>query len=934
MNSQMKDRKSRRRFAKLMSLTLSASLMLGNVVFAYAGVDDPNMPLSDTPNVSLEDEAGFIEENATASVSGAIDVASLNVSANVSPNSISINPIADPEKEITDQGMAVVSGNVVSDDEIVLSYNKDAKVASANTLSPNPLMIVGDVSKNSKDNVYVSFNVTDHSTSVNEKYYEGTTRSISVGSISWNNEGSSSDNAISINNGNLEVYLSGETISKTASNNSPETIVAAQQEAEKEIQKAQIRKNWGARDVVVSDDNLIQSVAWTTDNDTSTATLTISTNKGIISEDGLYFKGTATKENVATVTVSSDNDPVDKPEQITSLSGALKDKNISANINDINKTGKLVISVNKLSSLSVNGKAVTSANLTDANWKLELSANKAPASISVGDKLSANLLVTATSTNTVYAGNGTITNAATITVISNNTSDKPENKPEQITSLSGALKDKNISANINDINKTGKLAISVNKLSSLSVNGKAVTSANLTDANWKLELSANKAPASISVGDKLSANLLVKATSANKAYTGNGTIVNAATITVISGGNSDKPGTDTTKHVLEVSPKEVDWDGATITVSSDTAKECSFYSADKAIISDSDLGGLKPVSENCKFVSKNATYKTNWKDAGKYIAVVTGEKDTFSVSNCYVGKKVAVKDIKVDKTDFKVTMKDGKAVEKIEKITIQNVNGKTDPKVTLDDFDFEWDIPGTAKVNNDVKIKFTAKATNKYYTGSCSVTVGKVIKVTTTSVTKKNNPMKVSKTALTFKVGDKKAQTIKITKAQGKITYSIDKKGKKVIKVTANKTNTSLKVTPKTKKAAGVATITVKAAGNSTYKPATKKITVTVMPKQKPTAKVKSVKVVSKKAKTAKVTWKAIKNDKKVNGYQIQYATSKKGLSKGKLITVTGAKKATYTIKKLKKGKKIFVRVRAVNTKNGASNPSKKWSAVKSCKVK
>ncbi len=186
--------------------------MLGNVVFAYAGVDDPNMPLSDTPNVSLEDEAGFIEENATASVSGAIDVASLNVSANVSPNSISINPIANPEKVITDKSMVVVSGNVVSDDEIVLSYNKDAKVQSANTLSPNPLRIVGDVSKNSKDNVYVSFNVTDPSTSVNEKYYEGTTRSISVGSISWNDEGSSSDNAISINNDNLEVYLSGETI--------------------------------------------------------------------------------------------------------------------------------------------------------------------------------------------------------------------------------------------------------------------------------------------------------------------------------------------------------------------------------------------------------------------------------------------------------------------------------------------------------------------------------------------------------------------------------------------------------------------------------------------------------------------------------------------------------------------------------------------------
>lgn len=933
----MKDRKSRRRFAKLMSLTLSASLMLGNVVFAYAGVENPNTPLSDDPNLTIQQEqnGAIIEDalNEGQATAGEVDIStfpssSFNVSVN--PTSISINPVSDPNAEIAKQ-MRVTSINLVSGDgTVLLSYNSSN---SGNKLSLNQLsaslndITSKEISRESVSNISATVKVTTStgdltaSSNADGKHYTGAQVVKQVATVSWNDEGSTSKNAISINTPGLSVTATPSEKTLNFATGTPSENILEALSANKI--SANVTRDWDTSSILTNDKLTVTTTSpWTTsDNKTYTCNVKVNVN-GTVEQDGVFYDGTVSDVPVIVdVTYTSSKDDI----TAKTVTAALKDSSISINVD---KKELPSIKVANIESLSVDNVGVASTNLTDNNWEFKLSANGLDTA-QVNATVSADLLVKATASNNDYTGSATVKNVAMIKVVSDNGTPKD---PEKITNVNGVLKDKNISANINDINKTGKMDISINKLSSLSVNGKAVPSANMTDKNWKLELSTNKAPASISVGDKLSANLLVTATSTNTAYTGNGTIVNAATITVISGNN--KPGEDTTKHILAVSPKEVNWDGDTITVSSATAKECTLYRADKAIISDSDLAGLTTVSANCKFVSGNATYKTNWEDAGKYIAAVTGEKDTFSVSNCYVGKKVAVKDVKVNKTDFKITMKDGKAVEEIGKITVGNVNGKTDPKVSIDDFNFEWDIPGNAKVNDAVKIKFTAKATNKYYTGSCSVTVGKVIKVTTTPVIKKSNTMKVSKTALTFKVGDKKAQTIKVTKAQGKITYTIDKKGKKVIKVTANKANTSLKVTPKTKKAAGVATITIKAAGNSAYNAATKKITVTVMPKQKPTAKVKSVKVVSKKAKTAKVTWKAIKNDKKVNGYQIQYATSKKGLSKGKLITVQGAKKATYTIKKLKKGKKIFVRVRAVNTKNGASNPSKKWSAVKSCKVK
>ena len=82
----------------------------------------------------------------------------------------------------------------------------------------------------------------------------------------------------------------------------------------------------------------------------------------------------------------------------------------------------------------------------------------------------------------------------------------------------------------------------------------------------------------------------------------------------------------------------------------------------------------------------------------------------------------------------------------------------------------------------------------------------------------------------------------------------------------------------------------------------------------------------NKKAKKMFVSWKKVKGAK---GYQIQYATNKK-YRKAKKITTS---KTKYTIKKLKKKKTYYVRVRAYAVNNGKKVYGK-WSKVKKVKIK
>ena len=114
---------------------------------------------------------------------------------------------------------------------------------------------------------------------------------------------------------------------------------------------------------------------------------------------------------------------------------------------------------------------------------------------------------------------------------------------------------------------------------------------------------------------------------------------------------------------------------------------------------------------------------------------------------------------------------------------------------------------------------------------------------------------------------------------------------------------------------------TLYAIWESNQKPTIEKPTI-----EKPTIKKSTIKKLSEGKKSFKITWKKVKG---VSGYQVQYSTSKKFAKKtSKIITCKGNKKFTKTVKKLKSGKKYYVRIRGykiVGTKKSYS----KWSAAK-----
>lgn len=112
--------------------------------------------------------------------------------------------------------------------------------------------------------------------------------------------------------------------------------------------------------------------------------------------------------------------------------------------------------------------------------------------------------------------------------------------------------------------------------------------------------------------------------------------------------------------------------------------------------------------------------------------------------------------------------------------------------------------------------------------------------------------------------------------------------------------------------------------GGDVYSPTTVK----VKTKGAPSA----TKITSLKARSKGLTVKWKKQSKKTSGYQVQYSTSKKFKSK-KTVTIKGKKKNSRVLKKLKGGKKYFVRVRAYRSINGTKLYSK-WSKVKSKKTK
>lgn len=164
----------------------------------------------------------------------------------------------------------------------------------------------------------------------------------------------------------------------------------------------------------------------------------------------------------------------------------------------------------------------------------------------------------------------------------------------------------------------------------------------------------------------------------------------------------------------------------------------------------------------------------------------------------------------------------------------------------------------------------------------------------TAVVTKAEQVISVTTASYTKKVGDAPfSLRVKITTGNGSLKFqSSDTKVAEV----SNKGKVTLK-------GAGVCTVTVTAAGTSTYNEKTAQVTIKVGPKK---AKLKSLKAAKGKKLTVKWT-----KDNAASGYEIQYSL-KSNFKSAKKVTVAKASASSTVIKKgLKPGKKYYVRVRA-----------------------
>ena len=181
---------------------------------------------------------------------------------------------------------------------------------------------------------------------------------------------------------------------------------------------------------------------------------------------------------------------------------------------------------------------------------------------------------------------------------------------------------------------------------------------------------------------------------------------------------------------------------------------------------------------------------------------------------------------------------------------------------------------------------------------------------TTEKKTQKSN-QKITGISSSYKKAYNSSFTLK-PKAKGKITYkssntkvaTVNSKGKVKIKGT------------------GKVTITITAKETSAYKKQTKKVTIYAVPGKR------DIKKLSSGKKKLTVQWK---KDNRSDGYQVQYTTDKK-FKKAKSIVIGKKQTTKQTIKKLKTGKKYYVRIRSYKKINGKKYYGT-WSSKKTVKV-
>lgn len=185
----------------------------------------------------------------------------------------------------------------------------------------------------------------------------------------------------------------------------------------------------------------------------------------------------------------------------------------------------------------------------------------------------------------------------------------------------------------------------------------------------------------------------------------------------------------------------------------------------------------------------------------------------------------------------------------------------------------------------------------------------------TFTINKANAVIKAS--SITKTAGEKNFGFGASVNSGGKLSYKSSKT--KVIKVVKDKAQIT---------GVGTSKITISAAATANYKAATKTINIKVNKPKKATLS----KVESKKSGQLKISWK---KDAKAAGYKVIYSTDKKFKNKKvtKTVTVKKNKTVSKTIKKLKKGKKYYVKVCSY-AKIGKKEVLGSYSKVKSVKIK
>ena len=301
------------------------------------------------------------------------------------------------------------------------------------------------------------------------------------------------------------------------------------------------------------------------------------------------------------------------------------------------------------------------------------------------------------------------------------------------------------------------------------------------------------------------------------------------------------------------------------------------------------------VTLNGKTLVLNTDYSVSYNnniEVGTADAIISGMGNYTGSATAHFTITKAAEVVKTDISKATVTLEktsftyDGKA--KTPAVTV-NLNGKT--LVLNTDYSVSY--------NNNIEVG-TADAIISglgNYTGSATAHF-KITKASAPSITCKKTLYKVSYGAAPFKIN---------ASSKGKMTFTSSKP--KIVAVNKNTGKVTIKNT-------GIATITIKAGK------ASKKVTVKVYPK-KP-----SVKPTAAKGKKLCLKWP---KDKRASGYKVQISTDK-NFKKG--VKSKNVSKTSYTFKKLKTGKKYYVRIRSYK-KYGKEMLYSKWSKIKrSSKIK